>query len=343
MNTDDVGPVEIAVARDGSRALAIMEYEGVHRLDRFDGVGIYFGIQGEPKGSLGRVAVVVDHLEYAGIRHTVQHQGADLHSVLSDIGLFSIGVFLDSEDPIELTPSGTNAAKIPVRTWFDDPWDTRPPQSTDDAVLAFIASKLYWGWRYGLKGVQFGAVEAKRMSIPVREFSRIAIAGEGKYWEASSENANAFSPTARLIQDFASGIAPGAGRPTMLAVVNRLGSPRYEASRVHLEKAIEFLNGPSLDMPNAVKEATAAVESLAIKVLGMSSGTLGDAIKELRGRGLLTPALAKAFEGLWGYSSEEPGVRHGKSTVPGVREAEARLALDLAASAIGFLLIVDGS
>jgi len=103
------------------------------------------------------------------------------------------------------------------------------------------------------------------------------------------------------------------------------------------------MHGEQPDMPNAVKEAIAAVESLSLRISGLSSGTMGDCFKELKRQGKLSPPLGKVLEGLWGYSSEEPGVRHGKIAVPSVSAAEARFAINLAASAILYLLDLDAT
>ena len=84
-----------------------------------------------------------------------------------------------------------------------------------------------------------------------------------------------------------------------------------------------------------------AVESLAMLVTGRNKGTLGDCIKDLRLRGDLSSPLDRVFEALWGYASEEPGVRHGKPSPPSLVERDATLVVNLAASAVLFLLDLD--
>jgi hypothetical protein len=87
-----------------------------------------------------------------------------------------------------------------------------------------------------------------------------------------------------------------------------------------------------------VKEAICAVEGVARIVTGRPSQTLGDLIKELRSKGKLDGAIAKAFEGLWGFASSAPGVRHGSGSIA---EAEARLCVDMAKAAVTYLLTLD--
>ena len=126
-----------------------------------------------------------------------------------------------------------------------------------------------------------------------------------------------------------------------MQVQAKLGAPRYAAAAEHFSKAIAFLTGPSQDLANSAKEVTLAVESLAMLVTGRTKGTLGDCIKDLRSRGDLSAPLDRAFEALWGYASEEPGVRHGKPSPPSLAERDVTLVVNLAASAVLFLLDLD--
>src|SRR5438876_8328144 len=69
--------------------------------------------------------------------------------------------------------------------------------------------------------------------------------------------------------------------------------------------------------------------------------TLGDIIKLLKRRGDLDPAIGKTLEGLWGYTSNAPGVRHGGTVAPTITEREARWVVDMSQAALQFLLELD--
>ena len=69
------------------------------------------------------------------------------------------------------------------------------------------------------------------------------------------------------------------------------------------------------------------------------AATLGELIKQLKGRQDLDSALLKALEGVWGYTSNAPGVRHGGT--PDLDVAQAQITLDLARSSIHYLLRAD--
>jgi hypothetical protein len=80
--------------------------------------------------------------------------------------------------------------------------------------------------------------------------------------------------------------------------------------RTHLRRALELLSDREKpDYRNSIKESISAVESLTAVVLGQK-GTLGQLIKKLEDEIGLHPALRAAFSSLYGYTSDESGIRH---------------------------------
>jgi hypothetical protein len=80
--------------------------------------------------------------------------------------------------------------------------------------------------------------------------------------------------------------------------------------RTHLRRALELLSDRKKpDYRNSIKESISAVESLTAVVLGQK-GTLGQLIKKLEDEIGLHPALRAAFSSLYGYTSDESGIRH---------------------------------
>lgn len=79
----------------------------------------------------------------------------------------------------------------------------------------------------------------------------------------------------------------------------------------HIRRSIELLaDRDSPDYRNSIKEAISAVESLVARVLKAESGTLGQLLKKLETEIGLHPALKAAFSSLYGYTSDEGGIRH---------------------------------
>jgi len=80
--------------------------------------------------------------------------------------------------------------------------------------------------------------------------------------------------------------------------------------RTHLKRALElFSDRKQPDYRNSIKESISSVESIVQKILGQK-GTLGKLVKKLETEIDLHPALGKAFESLYGYTSDEDGIRH---------------------------------
>jgi hypothetical protein len=76
--------------------------------------------------------------------------------------------------------------------------------------------------------------------------------------------------------------------------------------RTHLRRALELLSDrTSPDYRNSIKESISAVESLVATVVG-EKGTLGQLVKKIG----VHPALRTAFSSLYGYTSDEDGIRH---------------------------------
>lgn len=93
------------------------------------------------------------------------------------------------------------------------------------------------------------------------------------------------------------------------------------------------------DWAGCVRESIHAVEAMAV---GLAPGTttLGDALKVLEKRGHLHGGLKSAFGSLYGYSSDQEGVRHALvfSDEAKVDEADALFMLGACASFVSYLL-----
>ena len=110
---------------------------------------------------------------------------------------------------------------------------------------------------------------------------------------------------------------------------------KFESVRDHLEKALKFFsNREEPDYANSIKESVSGLESLVQTLLG-EKGTLGKLIEDLN----VHPALRKGFSSLYGWTSDEGGIRHGKfnePVEPGF--AEARYMLVTISSFINYLI-----
>ncbi|WBG62202.1 AbiJ-NTD4 domain-containing protein [Pseudomonas citronellolis] len=112
------------------------------------------------------------------------------------------------------------------------------------------------------------------------------------------------------------------------------------AERTHIQRALELLSDrENPDYRNSVKESISAVESLIQRILGDEKGTLGQMLKRLEEKVGLHAALRSAFNNLYGYASDEGGIRHALIDSETVKFEDAKFFL-VACSA--FINLVKG-
>ncbi|MFE1409126.1 AbiJ-NTD4 domain-containing protein [Nocardia sp. NPDC059239] len=91
----------------------------------------------------------------------------------------------------------------------------------------------------------------------------------------------------------------------------------------HLQNALSLLaDREKPDYPNSIKESISAVEAFLAPITGKN--TLGAALIHLKKTdNFAHPALLDAWSKLYGWTSDEDGVRHGGETVPAERITQA--------------------
>jgi hypothetical protein len=93
--------------------------------------------------------------------------------------------------------------------------------------------------------------------------------------------------------------------------IETAGEKRLEGVRKHLESALTKLSDrKNPDYRNSIKESISAVESLCIIISKDPKATLGQALKKVKDTVGLHPSLEKGFSSIYGYTSNEGGIRH---------------------------------
>ena len=123
---------------------------------------------------------------------------------------------------------------------------------------------------------------------------------------------------------------------TILGAIKEFREAGLHGAEAHLKKAAELVNGG--DWPGAVRESINAVESVA-RLLAPDANTLGPALAALEQNGRFHPALKEAFSRLYGYTSDEEGIRHPliESATSPVGQDEAVFMLGACASFASYL------
>jgi hypothetical protein len=121
-------------------------------------------------------------------------------------------------------------------------------------------------------------------------------------------------------------IVPISSTTEVQSIEQALGAgDKFAGARTHIEHAVAlFGKKPDPDYRNAVKESISAVESTVRIITGDSKATLGDALKKLDAVKALHPAFKQAMDKLYGYTSDEGGIRHSLIDLSKVDEADAK-------------------
>lgn len=107
----------------------------------------------------------------------------------------------------------------------------------------------------------------------------------------------------------------------------------------HLKTALDLLSDrKSPDYRNSIKESISAVEAISRLISGNRKATLGGAIKKIKETIEIHPALEKAFDSLYGYTSDKEGVRHSLMNESNLKFADAKYMLVTCSAFINYLI-----
>lgn len=117
-----------------------------------------------------------------------------------------------------------------------------------------------------------------------------------------------------------------------------LKKTKFGGVKAHLRQAMEHLsNQDKPDYRNSIKESISAVESMAQELTYNPKATLGEALTVLEKSGKLHTALKKGFSAIYGYTSDEGGIRHAMLEEPNVTASDAKFFLISCATFINYL------
>ena len=124
-----------------------------------------------------------------------------------------------------------------------------------------------------------------------------------------------------------------------------LGNERAgEGARMHLQQAVVLLaQKPEPDYRNSVKESISAVEAMARAVTENPKASLKEALKVVEERAELHVGLRVGLEKLYGYTSDEKGVRHGALELAEIDHATAKFMLVACSAFVNYLVEKTGT
>lgn len=114
----------------------------------------------------------------------------------------------------------------------------------------------------------------------------------------------------------------------------------FSGVKAHLNEALSLLaKKPEPDFRNSIKESISAVESLTKLISGEEGGGLEKALKIIGKDIPLHGALRSGILNLYGYTSNEEGIRHAILKEPNVGLDEAKFMLIICSAFVNFLIV----
>jgi hypothetical protein len=121
--------------------------------------------------------------------------------------------------------------------------------------------------------------------------------------------------------------------------IAQLNEAQLVGAKKHIQTALElFSKRPTPDYRNSIKESISAVESVT-KIIGTKDGDgISTALKVLGEKANLHGALKSAFEKLYGFASDDDGIRHAMIDDPSVGFDEAKYMIVSCSAFCSYLL-----
>lgn len=116
----------------------------------------------------------------------------------------------------------------------------------------------------------------------------------------------------------------------------------FDSVNTHISKALSlFADRTKPDYENSIKESISAVEAMCCIITGMTSAgaTLGASIKKLKDNGVhIHQAMVSGFSSLYGYTSDEGGIRHGSIDFANSSSEDAKFMLVSCSAFVNYLI-----
>lgn len=220
-------PDTVISSLDGSLAIEITEYEGIHRLPNRDAVGAYFSYKAEEGGEVNRIGVIFSGTVTGGLGPLDVPDYNDPEANLVQMALAAIGDALGSKGLPPATPSGVPAHHIDCFSEQISEWRNRKRASEGD-IESYLEGRLFCSWKFGHSETFFTSHDLLRLHVSLKSLLRLSKLGEGVRWQTRGappmglilEPTQALLVERRTSKRGRSGIDPEANPPTAPSFVD---------------------------------------------------------------------------------------------------------------------------
>lgn len=204
----------------------------------------------------------------------------------------------DYYDTIDWTnyTTGIENMMIEMGVQYEFPKNEIYKKKNAEALEKYIMSSKEWYIIFDFIERYLNVCDTKTQALMQNEFNRIL-----------EDEVSAYRIVDRLVIPITN--------KAELETIQETMHTQFEPVNRHIKKALVlFADRKKPDYENSIKESISAVESICCIITGQTGGTatLGKTIKKLKDNGVhIHSAMESAFSSLYGYTSDETGIRHG--------------------------------
>lgn len=221
----------------------------------------------------------------------------------------------------DFTPLGKMFLRGVWTEFFHQRLDYYPGYSV---VLGQIAEHFEKGiWHFPFD-IWEGIFECQPPPVPVPDMSAANIR------EALARENTAYTFVGRRFVDRM--------RPEEVQSVEKVLRSPIEGIREHFTTALQFLSDrENPDYRNSIKESISAIEAACKHLCGSQKGDLNAALDRLHSQRPLHQALKNAISTLYGWTSDDSGIRHAIKDANKVERADAQFMLVTCSAFVNYL------
>ena len=125
-----------------------------------------------------------------------------------------------------------------------------------------------------------------------------------------------------------------------LQAIEQAANSKYNSVNICIGKALSlYADRKAPDYENSIKESISAVEAICCIITNDNKATLGQALKKLETSGImLHKSFRNALDSLYGYTSNENGIRHAGIDFNGASSEDAKYMLVSCSAFVNYLI-----
>ncbi|MDE5967102.1 MAG: hypothetical protein K2G89_09760 [Lachnospiraceae bacterium] len=196
-------------------------------------------------------------------------------------------------------------------------------QSVEEQLKESLLRFFRWYEVYDFIDIHLSYLEEDERNIRIRQYNELLEQEKAGYRIVSGE----IAPITNEVE---------------IAAIEQSADTAFPSVNQHIRKALSlYADIQSPDYENSIKESISAVEAICCIITGLSgaNASLGKVIKKLKDNGVhIHSAMEQAFSSLYGYTSDEDGIRHGGIDFKNAPAEDAKYMLVSCSAFVNYLI-----